>query len=138
ERRRVPDRCAASHRMRCPCRPAFGADLARCRQRERPPQDLSGLRVERCQAPTNPELAACHAGVDDAVIIARPTRSAVSVVAFIANTSALPVTTYMMPSFTSGVASAEYLPPMPDPLRRVIQAPLSCFTLSTLICFSVE
>src|SRR5262249_29611246 len=26
------------------------------------------------------------------------------------------------------VASAEYLPPKPEPLRRVIQAPLSCLT----------
>src|SRR6478735_9560796 len=55
-----------------------------------------------------------------------------------ANTSSLPVTTYISPSFTSGVASAEYLPPIPEPFRRVIHAPLSCFTLSVLICFSVE
>ena len=60
------------------------------------------------------------------------------VFAFSANTSSLPVTTYMMPSLTSGVASAEYLPPMPEPFRRVIQAPLSCLALSVLICFSVE
>ena len=60
------------------------------------------------------------------------------VFAFSANTSSLPVTTYMMPSLTSGEASAEYLPPIPEPFRRVIQAPLSCLTLSVLICFSVE
>jgi len=45
---------------------------------------------------------------------------------------------YMIPSLTSGVASAEYLPPNPDPLRRIIQAPLSCFTLVVSICFNVE
>src|SRR5438045_3491761 len=60
------------------------------------------------------------------------------VLAFIANTSSLPVTTYMIPSLTSGVASAEYLPPNPEPLRRVIQAPLSCLTLLVSICFRVE
>ena len=60
------------------------------------------------------------------------------VLAFSANTSSLPVTTYMMPSLTSGDASAEYLPPIPEPLSRVIQAPLSCFTFSVLICFNVE
>ena len=35
--------------------------------------------------------------------------------AFSANTSSLPVTTYMMPSLTSGDASAEYLPPTRSP-----------------------
>jgi len=60
------------------------------------------------------------------------------VFALSAKTSSLPVTMYMIPSLTSGVASAEYLPPNPDPLRRVIQAPLSCFTLVVSICFSVE
>ena len=47
------------------------------------------------------------------------------VLAFSAKTSSLPVTTYMMPSFTRGDASKEYLPPIPEPFRRVIQAPLS-------------
>ena len=60
------------------------------------------------------------------------------VLALSANTSSLPVTTYMIPSLTSGVASAEYLPPNPEPLRRVIHAPFSCFTLFASICFSVE
>src|SRR6202023_2841538 len=60
------------------------------------------------------------------------------VLALSANTSSLPVTMYMMPSLTSGVASAEYLPPNPEPLSRVIQAPLSCLTLLVSICFSVE
>src|SRR5262249_44587128 len=60
------------------------------------------------------------------------------VLAFSAKTSSLPVTMYMMPSLTSGVASSEYLPPIPEPLRRVIQAPLSCFTFSVLIYLSVE
>jgi hypothetical protein len=50
----------------------------------------------------------------------------------------VPVLIYMMPSLTSGVASNEYLPPSPEPLRRVIQAPLSCLTLLVSICFSVE
>src|SRR4051794_23039718 len=56
------------------------------------------------------------------------------VLAFIANTSSLPVTTYMIPSLTRGVASAEYLPPYPEPLSLVIQAPLSCLTLVVSIC----
>src|ERR1700739_4880600 len=60
------------------------------------------------------------------------------VLALSANTSSLPVTTYMMPSLTSGVASKEYLPLDPEPLRRVIQAPLSCLTLLGSICFRVE
>jgi len=55
-----------------------------------------------------------------------------------AKTSSLPVTTYMMPSFTSGDASKEYLPPDPEPLRRVIQAPLSCLTLVVLTSVRVE
>src|SRR5262249_21211238 len=53
--------------------------------------------------------------------------------AFSANTSSLPVMTYMMPSFPSGEASNEYLPPRPEPFRRVIHAPLSCLTLDLLI-----
>src|SRR6202011_2036294 len=60
------------------------------------------------------------------------------VLASSAKTSSLPVTTYMMPSFTSGDASSEYLPPRPDPLRRVIHAPLSCLTLVVSIFLSVE
>src|SRR5215813_10116461 len=60
------------------------------------------------------------------------------VLAFKAKTSSFPVMTYMMPSLTSGVASKEYLPASPEPLRRVIQAPLSCLTLEVLICFRVE
>src|SRR6516164_9841250 len=60
------------------------------------------------------------------------------VFALSANTSSLPVTIYMMPSLTSGVASSEYLPPNPEPLNRTIQAPLSCLTLLVSICFSVE
>ena len=60
------------------------------------------------------------------------------VFAFSANTSSLPVVIYMTPSLTSGVASNEYLPPNPEPLSRVIQAPLSCLTLLVSICFSVE
>src|SRR5881409_3818189 len=55
-----------------------------------------------------------------------------------AKTSSLPVTTYMIPSLTSGDPSKEYLPPNPEPLRRVIQAPLSWVTLVVSICFSVE
>src|SRR5437870_4574387 len=60
------------------------------------------------------------------------------VFAFSANTSSLPVTTYMTPSLTRGEASKEYLPPSPELLRRVIQAPLSCFTLVVSTCLSVE
>ena len=60
------------------------------------------------------------------------------VLAFSAKTSSLPVMTYMMPFLTSGDASNEYLPPTPEPLRRVIQAPLSCLTLVVLIWLSVE
>ena len=60
------------------------------------------------------------------------------VFALSAKTSSLPVTTYMIPSLTSGDPSKEYLPPAPEPLRRVIQAPLSCATLVVSICFSVE
>ena len=60
------------------------------------------------------------------------------VLASSAKTSSLPVMTYMTPSFTNGEASSEYLPPSPEPLRRVIHAPLSCLTLAVLICLSVE
>ncbi len=60
------------------------------------------------------------------------------VLAFSANTSSLPVMTYMMPFLTSGDASNEYLPALPEPFIRVIQAPLSCFTLLVSICLSVE
>jgi drug/metabolite transporter (DMT)-like permease len=60
------------------------------------------------------------------------------VVASRAKTSSLPVLVYMTPSLMSGVASSEYLPPSPEPLRRAIQAPLSCLTLVVSICFSVE
>src|SRR5436309_3028002 len=57
---------------------------------------------------------------------------------FSAKTSSLPVTTYMVPSLTRGDPSKEYLPPNPEPLRRLIQAPLSCLTLVVSICLSVE
>src|SRR5438093_13670549 len=60
------------------------------------------------------------------------------VLAFSAKTSSLPVTTYMIPFLTRGEASNEYLPPTPEPFRRVIQAPLSCLTFVVLICVSVE
>jgi hypothetical protein len=50
----------------------------------------------------------------------------------------LPVTTYIVPLRISGVASAEYLPPTPEPLSRVIQVPLSWLAFSVLICFNVE
>src|ERR1700730_11265813 len=60
------------------------------------------------------------------------------VLAFSAKTSSLPVITYIMPSLTSGDASNEALASNPEPLRRVIQAPLSCLTLEVLISFSVE
>src|SRR5215510_4717381 len=60
------------------------------------------------------------------------------VLALRAKTSSLPVITYMMPFFTSGEASNEYLPAAPEPLRRVIHAPLSPFTLVVSICFRVE
>src|SRR6266481_4148675 len=60
------------------------------------------------------------------------------VLAFSAKTSSSPVTIYMIPSLTSGVASAEYLLPYPERLRRVRHAPLSCWTLVVSICFSVE
>ena len=60
------------------------------------------------------------------------------VFAFSAKTSSFPVMTYMMPSLTSGEASNEYLPPNPEPLRRVIQAPLSCWTLPASMVLSVE
>ena len=60
------------------------------------------------------------------------------VFAFSAKTSSLPVMTYMTPSFTSGEASNEYLPPTPEPLRRVIHAPFILATLSVVICVSVE
>src|ERR1700742_3939556 len=60
------------------------------------------------------------------------------VLALSAKTSSLPVTTYIMPSFTSGVASPEYLPPTPELFRRVIQAPFSLPTFVVSICFKVE
>jgi hypothetical protein len=60
------------------------------------------------------------------------------VFAFSAKTSSLPVITYMIPSFTRGEASNEYLPPTPEPLRRVIHTPLSWPTLVVSICLSVE
>src|SRR6516225_2138301 len=41
------------------------------------------------------------------------------VLALAANTSSFPVTTYMIPSLTSGVASAEYLPPNPEPFKQL-------------------
>src|SRR4030095_2323258 len=62
----------------------------------------------------------------------------VPVFALSAKTSSLPVTTYMMPSLTSGEASKEYLPAAPEPLRRVIQAPLSWARLVGSGCFGVE
>jgi hypothetical protein len=55
-----------------------------------------------------------------------------------AKTSSLPVETYMTPFFTSGDASNEYLPLSPEPLRRVIHAPLSCCTLLVSIWRNVE
>src|SRR5439155_20655391 len=60
------------------------------------------------------------------------------VLALSAKTSSFPVMTYMMPSFTSGEASNEYFPPAPEPLRRVVHAPLSCLTFVVSICLSVE
>src|SRR5881409_47502 len=60
------------------------------------------------------------------------------VLALSAKTSSFPVMTYMMPSFTSGDASNEYFPDAPEPLRRVIHAPLSCLTFVVSICLSVE
>src|SRR5882724_10958156 len=60
------------------------------------------------------------------------------VLAFSAKTSSLPVTTYMIPFLTRGEASNEYLPPTPEPFRRVIQAPLSCLTFVVLIWVRVE
>src|SRR4029453_1215246 len=60
------------------------------------------------------------------------------VLALSANTSSLPGTTYITPSFTRGEASNEYLPARPELLRRVIQAPLSVPTLLVSICFRVE
>src|ERR1051326_4862095 len=60
------------------------------------------------------------------------------VLASSANTSSLPVMTYIMQSLTSGEASKEYLPPRPEPLSRVIHAPLSCLTLVMLIWVKVE
>src|SRR6516165_1910385 len=60
------------------------------------------------------------------------------VLAFSAKTSSSPVTMYMIPSLTSGVASAEYLVPNPERLRRVIHAPLSCLTFVVSTCVSVE
>src|SRR5262245_47963297 len=60
------------------------------------------------------------------------------VLALSAKTSSLPVMTYMMPFFTSGEASNEYLPAAPEPLSRVIHAPLSCLTLVMSTCLSVE
>src|SRR6059036_1858721 len=54
------------------------------------------------------------------------------VFAFSAKTSSLPVMTYMIPFLTRGEASNEYLPPTPEPFRRVIQAPLSCLTFVVL------
>src|SRR6266436_3952960 len=58
------------------------------------------------------------------------------VLALSAKTSSLPVTIYMIPSLTSGVASAEYLLPYPERLRRALHDPLSCLTLVVLICCS--
>src|SRR6516225_9687324 len=60
------------------------------------------------------------------------------VLAFRAKTSSLPVIMYMIPSLTSGVASAEYFAPNPERLRRVVHAPFSCFTFVVSICLSVE
>ena len=57
----------------------------------------------------------------------------VPVLALRAKTSLLPVMTYMIPFLTSGVASKEYFASNPEPLRRVIQAPLSCATLEVSI-----
>ena len=55
-----------------------------------------------------------------------------------AKTSLLPVMTYMTPFLTNGDASKECLALNPEPLRRVIQAPLSCITFEASICFRVE
>jgi hypothetical protein len=43
----------------------------------------------------------------------------------------------MIPFWTSGVASSEYLVPIPEP-RWVTQAPFNWVTLEVLIWFSVE
>src|SRR6516225_6946201 len=81
--------------------------------------------------------AAAHAR--QLLVDARPAfPQELTVFAFSAKTSSLPVTIYMTPSLTRGVASNEYFPPTPEPLRRVIQAPLSCLMLLVSICFSVE
>src|SRR6058998_1790060 len=56
------------------------------------------------------------------------------VLAFSAKASSLPVIMYMTPSLTSGVASCEYLPPCPEPFRRIIHAPLRLLTLEVSIC----
>src|SRR5258708_32336400 len=60
------------------------------------------------------------------------------VFAFSAKTSSLPVITYMIPFLTRGEASHEYLPPMPEPFRRVIQAPFSFLTFLAFVWVSVE
>ena len=55
-----------------------------------------------------------------------------------AKMSLFPVTMYMMPLWTSGVPSAEYLPAMPDPSRCVCQASFSWETFPVVIWFSEE
>src|SRR5262249_28170562 len=54
-----------------------------------------------------------------------------------ASTSSLPVETYMTPSWTSGVASNEYLEPIPDPVWAT-QAAFNVGTLDVSIWFNVE
>jgi len=50
-------------------RPGVGTDLARCRQRVRPPKYLAGLRVQRGQPTAYAKFAAGHAAVDNAVVV---------------------------------------------------------------------
>src|SRR5262249_48804123 len=69
ERWRVPDRGATAHRMVGARRPGVAPDLAGTRQRVPPPQDRTGLGVERSEPAAHAELAAGDAAIDDAVIV---------------------------------------------------------------------
>jgi len=79
ERWRVPDRGATAHRMVGARRPGVAPDLARTRQRVPPPQDRTGLCVERGEPAAHAELAASDAAIDDAVIVERRAGDAVAV-----------------------------------------------------------
>jgi hypothetical protein len=80
ERRGVPDRRAAAHRVIGAGWPGITADLARTGQCVPAPQDLAGLGVECRQSAAYTELTAGDAAIDDPIEIERRTGDPVAIV----------------------------------------------------------